>query len=64
MLCAMADCGSVGRAAALLGYSQQALSGQLQRIENHFGQPCSNAPPTASSRPATAPPSWRRLAMW
>lgn len=39
MLCAMADCGSVGRAAGLLGYSQQALSGQLQRIEAHFGQP-------------------------
>ena len=38
-LCAIADAGSVGRAAAILGYSQQAMSTQLQRIEHHFGRP-------------------------
>ncbi|MEU6171850.1 LysR family transcriptional regulator [Streptantibioticus parmotrematis] len=38
-LCAIADSGSVGRAAATLGYSQQALSGQLRRIEGYFGEP-------------------------
>lgn len=38
-LCAIADSGSVGRAATVLGYSQQALSGQLRRIEGYFGEP-------------------------
>src|SRR5437879_1481832 len=38
-LCAIADSGSVGRAARLLGYSQQAMSTQLQRIERYFGEP-------------------------
>jgi DNA-binding transcriptional LysR family regulator len=37
-LCAIADAGSVGRAAALLGYSQPALSTQLRRIEGFFGE--------------------------
>lgn len=37
-LCAMADAGSVGRAARVLGYSQQAMSTQLQRIERYFGE--------------------------
>ncbi|KAA2260656.1 LysR family transcriptional regulator [Solihabitans fulvus] len=39
VLCAIADAGSVARAAGILGYSQQALSAQLRRIERHFGQP-------------------------
>ncbi|MEU8587323.1 LysR family transcriptional regulator [Streptomyces sp. NPDC048664] len=39
VLCALADAGSVGRAASDLGYSQPAVSAQLQRIERHFGQP-------------------------
>ncbi|UXY23277.1 LysR family transcriptional regulator [Streptomyces cynarae] len=39
VLCAIADAGSVGRAAADLGYSQPAMSTQLQRIERHFGEP-------------------------
>ncbi|MEW1657586.1 MULTISPECIES: LysR family transcriptional regulator [unclassified Streptomyces] len=39
VLCAIADAGSVGRAASDLGYSQPAMSTQLQRIEQHFGQP-------------------------
>ncbi|TCO54157.1 LysR family transcriptional regulator [Actinocrispum wychmicini] len=39
VLCAIADAGSVGRAAGLLGYSQQGLSTQLQRIERYFGEP-------------------------
>ncbi len=38
-LCAIADAGSVGRAAAELGTSQQAVSTQLRRIELHFGEP-------------------------
>ncbi|MFF4954907.1 LysR family transcriptional regulator [Streptomyces chattanoogensis] len=37
VLCAIADAGSVGRAASTLGYSQPAMSAQLQRIERHFG---------------------------
>ncbi len=39
VLCAIADAGSVGRAAADLGYSQPAVSTQLRRIERHFGEP-------------------------
>ncbi|QUQ64381.1 LysR family transcriptional regulator [Kutzneria sp. CA-103260] len=38
ILCAIADAGSVARAGAVLGYSQQALSAQLHRIEQHFGR--------------------------
>lgn len=38
-LCAVADTGSIGRAAAGLGCSQQAMSAQLRRIEVHFGRP-------------------------
>ncbi|MFF4352855.1 LysR family transcriptional regulator [Streptomyces sp. NPDC001530] len=38
VLCAIADAGSVGRAASDLGYSQPAMSTQLQRIERFFGQ--------------------------
>lgn len=37
-LCAIADAGSVAQAGAVLGYSQQALSAQLHRIERFFGQ--------------------------
>lgn len=37
VLCAIADAGSVGRAAAELGYSQPAMSTQLRRIERYFG---------------------------
>ncbi|WP_031075673.1 LysR family transcriptional regulator [Streptomyces sp. NRRL WC-3742] len=39
VLCAIADTGSVGRAAALLGASQPATSTQLRRIERHLGAP-------------------------
>ncbi|WP_330455839.1 LysR family transcriptional regulator [Streptomyces sp. NBC_00820] len=39
VLCAIADTGSVGRAAALLGYTQPAVSTQLRRIERHLGEP-------------------------
>lgn len=39
VLCAIADAGSVGRAAAELGYSQPGISTQLRRIERHFGEP-------------------------
>ncbi|MFI2200093.1 LysR family transcriptional regulator [Streptomyces sp. NPDC020192] len=39
VVCAIADVGSVGRAAAQLGYSQPAVSTQLRRIERHFGEP-------------------------
>ncbi|MFJ7149256.1 LysR family transcriptional regulator [Streptomyces sp. NPDC100445] len=38
VLCAIADAGSVGRAAAQLGYSQPAVSTQLRRIERHLGE--------------------------
>ncbi|ARP73659.1 LysR family transcriptional regulator [Streptomyces pluripotens] len=38
VLCAIADAGSVGRAAAQLGYSQPAVSTQLRRIESHLGE--------------------------
>ncbi|MCW7942882.1 LysR family transcriptional regulator [Streptomyces hygroscopicus] len=38
VLCAIADAGSVGRAASDLGYSQPALSTQLRRIERFFGE--------------------------
>lgn len=37
ILCAIADAGSVSGAAGVLGYSQQALSAQLRRIESYFG---------------------------
>ena len=39
LLCTIADVESISRAASLLGYTQQTVSGQLQRIERHFGQP-------------------------
>ncbi|MFF7238107.1 LysR family transcriptional regulator [Streptomyces collinus] len=39
VLCAIADAGSVGRAATHLGYSQPAVSTQLGRIERHLGEP-------------------------
>ncbi|MFJ9846836.1 LysR family transcriptional regulator [Kitasatospora sp. NPDC101155] len=39
VLCAIADTGSVGRAAAALGASQPATSTQLRRIEAHLGAP-------------------------
>ncbi|MFF4258820.1 LysR family transcriptional regulator [Streptomyces sp. NPDC001663] len=38
VLCAIADAGSVSRAASDLGYSQPAMSTQLRRIERYFGQ--------------------------
>nr|WP_202550169.1 LysR family transcriptional regulator [Streptomyces sp. SID8352] len=38
VLCAIADSGSVGRAAAALGYTQPALSTQLRRIERLLGE--------------------------
>ncbi|MEY9893686.1 DNA-binding transcriptional LysR family regulator [Catenulispora sp. MAP12-49] len=38
ILCAIADAGSVARAGVVLGYSQQALSSQLRRIEQYFGR--------------------------
>ncbi|KDN82139.1 LysR family transcriptional regulator [Kitasatospora cheerisanensis] len=37
VLCAIADTGSVGRAAAAIGASQPATSTQLRRIERHLG---------------------------
>jgi len=37
ILCAIAEAGSVARASVILGYSQQALSSQLRRIEQYFG---------------------------
>ncbi|WP_404813970.1 LysR family transcriptional regulator [Kitasatospora fiedleri] len=37
VLCAIADSGSVGRAAAAIGASQPATSTQLRRIERHLG---------------------------
>ncbi|MFJ1708466.1 LysR family transcriptional regulator [Kitasatospora sp. NPDC088346] len=39
VLCAIADTGSVGRAAAALGASQPATSTQLRRIERYLGAP-------------------------
>jgi DNA-binding transcriptional LysR family regulator len=39
VLCTIADTGSVGRAAAVLGASQPATSTQLRRIEAHLGAP-------------------------
>ncbi|WP_030421123.1 LysR family transcriptional regulator [Streptomyces sp. SCSIO 75703] len=38
VLCAIADSGSVGRAASALGYTQPALSTQLRRIERLLGE--------------------------
>ncbi|WP_435846490.1 LysR family transcriptional regulator [Streptomyces fradiae] len=38
VLCAIADSGSVGRAAVALGYTQPALSTQLRRIERLLGE--------------------------
>lgn len=38
VLCAIADCGSVGRAAAALGLTQPAMSTQLRRIERLLGK--------------------------
>ncbi|WP_432157010.1 LysR family transcriptional regulator [Streptomyces sp. bgisy153] len=38
VVCAVADAGSVGRAAADLGYTQPAVSTQLRRIEAHLGE--------------------------
>ncbi|MDH6136690.1 DNA-binding transcriptional LysR family regulator [Kitasatospora sp. MAA4] len=37
IVCAIADAGGLRRAAVLLGYSQPAVSTQLQRIESYFG---------------------------
>ncbi|MCL7369653.1 LysR substrate-binding domain-containing protein [Streptomyces ardesiacus] len=38
VLCAIADAGGVGRAAAALGYTQPAMSTQLRRIEGLLGE--------------------------
>lgn len=38
-LCAIADTGSLRRAAAAQGYSQPAMTTQLQRIEQYFAEP-------------------------
>lgn len=38
VLCAIADLGGVGRAAAALGYTQPAMSTQLRRIEGMLGE--------------------------
>ncbi|MEY9931328.1 DNA-binding transcriptional LysR family regulator [Catenulispora sp. GP43] len=38
-LCAIADTGSLRRAAVSQGYSQPAMTTQLQRIEQYFGEP-------------------------
>ncbi|MFJ8631995.1 LysR family transcriptional regulator [Streptomyces sp. NPDC093568] len=46
VLCAIADAGSVGRAAAELGYSQPAMSTQLRRIERYFGDSLFERGPT------------------
>ncbi|GHH10288.1 LysR family transcriptional regulator [Streptomyces lanatus] len=46
VLCAIADAGSVGRAAAELGYSQPAMSTQLRRIERYFGESLFERGPT------------------
>lgn len=46
VLCALADAGSVGRAASELGYTQPAVSTQLRRIERHFGEPLFERGPT------------------
>ncbi|GAA4061179.1 LysR family transcriptional regulator [Streptomyces shaanxiensis] len=46
VLCALADAGSVGRAAAELGYTQPAVSTQLRRIERYFGEPLFERGPT------------------
>lgn len=48
VLCAVADAGSVGRAAAELGYSQPAVSTQLRRIERHFGESLFERGPTGT----------------
>lgn len=37
LLCAVADAGSIAQAARSLQYSQQSVSAQLRRIEQHFG---------------------------
>lgn len=37
LVCAIADAGGLRRAAAVLGYSQPAVTTQLQRIESYFG---------------------------
>ncbi|MFE0464561.1 LysR family transcriptional regulator [Kitasatospora sp. NPDC058965] len=37
MLLAIAEAGSLGRAAAATGFSQPSVSGQLKRLENYFG---------------------------
>ncbi|WP_327086917.1 LysR family transcriptional regulator [Nonomuraea sp. NBC_01738] len=39
VLCAIADTGSISRAAASLGMSQPAMAAQLRRIERQFGGP-------------------------
>ncbi|GIG61717.1 transcriptional regulator [Longispora fulva] len=39
ILCALADLGSVGRAAVAVGATQPAMSTQLRRIERMFGEP-------------------------
>lgn len=39
LLCTIADLGSISRAAAVLHYSQQSVSAQLQRVERHLGRP-------------------------
>lgn len=41
-LCAIADTGSLRRAAVRQGYSQPAMTTQLQRIEHFFGEPLFN----------------------
>jgi len=42
-IAALADTGSVTRAASAVHLTQSALSHQIAALEEHFGLPCSNA---------------------
>lgn len=64
VLCAIADTGSLHRAARRLGVSQPSLTNQLRRIENSSEPNCSAAIGPAAARPSSAVPSSAGPAPW
>ncbi|MEU5249916.1 LysR family transcriptional regulator, partial [Streptomyces asoensis] len=61
VLCAIADAGSLHKAARELGMAQPSLSTQLRRIEQLLGGPlfvrdCMGSRPTAMAKTSTAHP--------
>ena len=57
-LVALADTGSLSKAAERVFVTQSALSHQLKLLESHYGSPCSSAAPSRCASPRPAPACW------